>query len=208
MSQSQGASEVLPPEYERYSYIESTGTQWIDTEIEPDYNTKIRCQFTCFDNNGSTYASPFGEAQNDGSIQVVKQINSNTVYAIFGRNTTDTYNLVTETYWYDDLVDLEISKDGVVQNGVQVVSAFSNNVFDTSNPRSIYLFATRASNSDYAQRIVKTILYEYWAYQNGVLVQHLVPVYKRGSGGGPGLYDLTRQKFLTNRGSGDFVLPE
>ena len=35
----------LPSGYTRLEYIESTGTQYIDTGVVPDANTKVECDF-------------------------------------------------------------------------------------------------------------------------------------------------------------------
>ena len=42
-------AEPLPAGYTRLEYIESDGRQYIDTELKPDQNMRVRAVFDCVD---------------------------------------------------------------------------------------------------------------------------------------------------------------
>ena len=52
--------------YTELGYIESSGTQWLDTQIIPTQDTKVEAKFLLTDNTQGEYSGAFG-AQNDSS---------------------------------------------------------------------------------------------------------------------------------------------
>lgn len=187
------ASPVPPPEpeYTPLSYIESSGTQYIDTGYKPNSNTRVvlsgsgfslsgnnqglfgaRTAFTedtfCFLSTSSAYRSDYGTA-NDSVPQ--------------GTNLSS-YFLLDK--------DKNVCKVNgtVVQSAVQTFTCSYN----------LYICAINTANT--VDRIIdKVKIYYCQIYDNGVLVRDFVPAKKRGV---VGLYDRIEKKMYANSGTGEF----
>ena len=178
----------LPLGYTQVEYIESTGTQYIDTGIVPTNadNTKVKFRFALNDTTK-------GENQSIGS-------NSNlNMYAISSTLKFRANGIAIkdfDTDWHT----VEMSKS----------SAGKETIFDgvtyttpgtTEEPNNFYLFALKAGNNVY---FGKHKLSYAEVYQSGTLVHNLIPC-KRNSDNVLGMYDLVSGQFFTNQGTGDFV---
>ena len=76
----------LPSEYIELSYIESTGTQYIDTGFKPNHNTRVTC---CFSTSASN-TSIFGAQSARGTTSI--SFGGNTVSFGYYGNTALTLN--------------------------------------------------------------------------------------------------------------------
>lgn len=192
------ANTILPSEYTQVEYIESTGTQYIDTgimtsnliRVQAKYKraTGVACLFggrTDYNNNNYAYWTDGG---------------SNKTRDIFGK---------PNTMWEPDLID--VSKIVYVDKNKNVTSitvdgeTISHTYTDTtfSANYNIYLFGCNNAGSVMSQYIGGTIYY-CKMYDNDVLVRDYVPCY-RNSDNEVGLYDLVNGVFYTNAGTSTFT---
>lgn len=190
----------LPTEYQEVEYIQSHGTEWINTGFSPTIETDVVIDFSDFDNNGNAYATPFGLAITRSHVGIYKQNNNRAIYTSFGSSVDVSYD--TPYGWENRLV-ISQSKNGVFENNTHVISAYSNLTF-TETARNIYVFA-RSDGSGNAARIVILKLYGLQINDNGIQVRNYIPCYRK-SDNKPGLYDLVTREFYTNAGTGEFLV--
>lgn len=176
----------LPSGYTRVEYIESSGTQFVDTLFTPTNISKFKfamdVAFTaykdCIYGDGNTYIGFYGD-------------NQSTVYAMagggLGENTSIKFNTNKHAFILD-CVNRQGSIDGVVTScGVGSV-AFKH---------PFYLFGW------HTDRYNSSRLYSAQLYYDGVLVRHYVPCIHPS--GEVGLYDLIMATFYGNNGTGVFT---
>jgi len=195
--------ELLPAEYVRVNYIESTGTQYIDTEYIPDALTDMEIEFSYLDVNNAistTWYPICGERS--GS--------SNSYFAFWIHK--DRRNIAVNYGGYDSGgVGSEILSKNVKytlkNRGLKFY--LNDNLFTSSTTQitkgttPIYIF-TIGRRSGVEDRHVLIKLYSFKIYENEQFVRYMLPCYRK-SDNVIGLYDVINSKFYTNSGTGDFI---
>ena len=194
----------LPSEYQEVEYIESTGTQWIDTGLVGNISREWIVEFSDFDRNGITFAGPFGITLSNAKT-AFSCGNGTGVYCSFGNKTDVVYHESVESYraWAtSDIKKISISKNGVYRNDVQRISAFTGLTYAES-VITMPLFA-RKPNANTVDRLVKMKLYSFVCKEEGINVGDFIPCYHK-SDGEIGMYDTVSKTFYTNAGTGTFT---
>lgn len=193
----------LPSIYQQIEYIESTGTQWIDTNIKADTISKIETMakntfigtFVDYHYNGligGGYSSDFTTFQiihNQEAHTIVPRWNTSTT--LINEDDIWHYFLLSNTYIGIDDTRIQVTNDTIVDDRTVVVFARKND--------------TNASQID----VVKNE--GWWACKyfkiyniSGALVRDFIPCYRK-SDNEIGLYDLVTKTFFTNQGTGTFL---
>jgi len=191
----------LPAGYTQLSYIESTGTQYIDTDVKWRYGYKIQMDLTSISNSGNYafFGASNGSAYNQGEVScfwysgkfdtVVPYSNSTSVDIGFGTYSANTRYLFT----YD--------------NNATTANTYtsSNSVFYDSyvGTKNIWLFGTNRGDANSYLAAFKLHSAKMWD-ENGTLVRNFVPV-QRDSDDEIGMYDLMHGVFYPNAGTGTFT---
>ena len=180
----------LPEGYAELEYIESTGTQYIDTGVKPSGSTRVICS---------------------ASFQVQKT--GSWLFGARDGNGVNAYGFLTyESEYRSDYgvtrpripskygPDLEIDKNGpnTYINGTLVDSADLAS-FSTKDSLLIGANVTDGGVSGFSKATHK----KYYIYNESTLVREYVPC-KNGSGV-PGMYDTIGGKFYKSSGSDDFI---
>lgn len=193
------ANAVLPNEYQKVEYLESTGTQWIDTQYSPIAGTNgciysikflgiqgFQVQLQCQNGIGGT---PY--RVNDGLL------NNGTILAIGSTNTglSASYNV-----WYRIVCNM-IQRTYNVNNGLYKGSI---NFFDGNNVRTsykYYLFGRCENNFSCGYKYIGRIS-NFYAKENNTYVTNLISCYRKNDNVA-GMYDIIKNQFLINQGVGD-----
>ena len=216
---------LVPSQYQLVEYIQSSGTQYINTGYYWQHeNIEIFYDGTVITN--SSAQSLFGNEEYTASSGTNRNFSgiphgSNGSYAIYlgsgtvgnvsvtlgtrftlGIKTTTSKNV--SVYKNDEkIIDRTYSGTVMTKNGAYLSSTTSNtvgNVFIFANHNS-----SRGSSNGGTQIISAMRLYSFKMYDNGVLVRNFVPCY-RVSDNVAGLYDTVGNTFYTNAGSGTFTV--
>lgn len=194
------AKRELPVGFVRLDYIESTGTQWIDTGVKGTTTTvntlKIvaDAQFTEFVSTSTGY--------------IIGVYNNQNRVGIFERATSQNWE-----FSCGDVVLSSVSKDlnrhifinDTLSNKWSVDDA-SGNLSSNSyigDGRNLTLFAYN-NGPQPVGNFGKLKLYSCKLYDNDTLVRNFIPCY-RYSDGIEGLYDTVNKQFYTNQGTGRFL---
>ena len=178
--------------YTKLEYIESTGTQYIDTGVIATNNTVVKAElFTNYSGNknwfgGSAYSS-----------------NNNFVFNSWSQNQIE-YQYGASDNWYRPNVDydvvgtkftVEYGNGSIKINNDKKVDLPTNSFTDT---KSIHLFVRNGGSGNISGRI-----YSLKIYNGDYLIRNFVPAV-RNSDNVVGLYDEVNDVFYTNSGTGTF----
>ena len=178
----------IPEEYQEVKYIESTGTQYIDTGLVPSVNHSFSIKFSVgYLGNcvafGSRTSGNYASSLNQIYLNVTNN-NEIKLFNIFGTN---------------DLV----LNDNVEANTVFTYKNIQNNNFQLSSPSQPYYIFT-LNNMGSPSTISNIKMYYFKIYDNNILVRDFVPCYRK-SDNVIGLYDKVNSVFYTNAGTGTFL---
>ena len=186
---------ILPDEYQQVEYIETTGTQYIDSGVPLKSGLKIVVDWIYKDaDSGNNYTG--GHIGPPGNRWLIgSQRQSYYFFAVGSGNSSTGFKYgnrdVIEAYWKNKGSYIKV-------NGVT-----SKTVFDsyTLSDEPNYTFYMGAVNRDgNATLKPKLTIYNWKFYQDDVLIRDFVPCY-RISDGEIGLYDLVNNGFYANNGT-------
>lgn len=175
--------EVLPRGYTQVEYLESTGTQYIDTGIVPNVTTRVVAKIA------------FQEVGNDALC--------------WGSRSSGTYSTSLDQFycghtgaqlWYFSARTKTIIRTVISSNVFYDIDVTNTRVSATVT-QSIYLFALNNLGTAIPNSSSKIAKFE--IYNNGVMVRNLIPA-KRNYDNVLGMYDTVNGVFYTNAGTGTF----
>ncbi len=186
----------LPDGYTRLQYIESTGTQYIDTGFAAGSNTRVLAQYKL---NNTGFVSPistrdanvagagFGVGCN-GSQQFISDYNGNRkVFTTITPNTTD---IIT--------VDKNKNVCTITIGGQSETVTNTASTFTTTN--TLPFFAQNGAGNISAGSYA---FYSFKMWNNNILVRNFIPA--KNPSNVIGMYDLVSGQFFTNAGTGSFI---
>lgn len=185
----------MTKKYTKLKYIESTGTQWIDTQKIP-VKGEIHCAFKY------TGTSEYAFLYSAIGIKTSNQ-NSNSFYVQtddkFYFRTADGASLIS---------NVDNDKHSIIHKFTNTDSYFDETSIVTKGSdsnectTSIFLLCGRSAASA-AYRQASAIIYSFEIIDNDVCTLNLVPA--RDSNGTVCMYDTVSDEFFYNQGTGDFI---
>lgn len=187
------AGPLLPDGYTQLEYIQSSGTQYINTGFKsPSSGLKIALGFEYIaDHSDETL---FG-CQKNGVYSICPWANPEFYVGSTGRLLPYSAELNTR---YNLVVEAKNNKLTTTWNGTSYTGSYSGLLESTQD---IYLFANHIDNS--VGQIVSIKLYECSMYANDVMTRNFIPC--KNPSGVIGLYDLVNFQFYQNAGTGSFT---
>lgn len=182
----------LPDGYTQVEYIQSSGTQYIDTGVRPSHDSTVAIDAEVLASS-QNYWGMFG-ARRDSSMQFWVFYNR-TESSWCGRYSSNPNITINGAYAGRHRISLE-------KNVLKVDnSSSSTDASSFSSNYTSYIFA--CNNSGSAQYMCNIKLYSAEVFSGSQLVRDFVPC--KNHSGVIGLYDLVSEKFYTNAGSGVFT---
>ena len=183
---------ISPAYGRRLQYIESTGTQYIDTGVKPDYANGDRTEISFYRASFPLYQPcVFGCRET---------VNINGFYVLPLVMSANGQTSRTEIQWPSTTKDYNIAVDdnNITVDGT-IFAAMPQRVTCTVN---MTLFALLNGNGSLQAYYSGMKLYDWKYYRAGMLAQHLIPVLDKS--GVPCLYDTVTHTLKYNAGSGIF----
>lgn len=201
----QGTGQFIPSEtdqWEKLNYVESTGTQYIDTKVFANPNTRMYLDQVT---TNYSYQDRLIGANPGGNFWYEVYINGGRTYAFAYQD--DSGNWVSTSCSAGNNTRLFIDLDGVAKT-VKTASSTSSQIY--SNPLSAYT-ATKTSlntikligTTETSYPRAKMRVNRCDIYDNGTQVRMLIPVRKK-SDQAICMYDMISKKFFYNAGTGTF----
>lgn len=200
-----GPNIKIDSDYTVLEYIESTGTQYIDTGINAvgasSYGTELKYVYP----SEQTGKSLIGAWESDSYSAFGQPYTENGLLsALFiGKPNTRTnaFAYTTGTIITDSF-SVNVSGGSVTRTFNGATSTASSLTFSSPTTLTCYLFAVHRSNG--ANQISSARMYYAKLYKDNVLAFDGVPV-KRNSDNAIGMYDCVTGQFFANAGTGTFV---
>ena len=192
-------AQVFPEGYTQVEYIQSSGTQYIDTGFKPGGNTKVVIDF-CAYNQSTTQQGVFGGGTNTtgGLFSLLTGTSTSSLQADY--DTTQSLANINNT-----ISELDLTKRVVISMSNELVinssSVTSVDIKTFTSTQNMYLFAN--NNGGTLQLPSSIYLYSCMIYDHDTLVRNFIPC--KNSAGTVGLYDATNGVFYQNAGSGSFT---
>ena len=180
----------LPIGASRLNWIQSTGTQYLDTQFQPNSNTKVVIDFQAENFSRNIFGArkgwkndAFALHWNDAGTSAV-QINDSAIaiaasYTDFLRHT------------------VEMTASSLTIDG-SVAASYSSGTFETG--KSMYIALANGAESD---GFWQGKIYSCQIYDNGTLVRDYIPC--KLADGSVGLWDDVEGKLYGNAGTGTFI---
>lgn len=191
--------ELLPREYQRVEYIESSGTQWIDTGVSASIAHKLKWELDaqmlsslevngCFFGSRSSSTRYYQFCHNAGVNGWITQ-SGGVTYKDVGQKNNDRNQFV-----YD------VKNAIFTQNSTSYTVQQAQSVTDST---TVGLFA-RKDYGNVLSRQSSVRLWSFKVYENDVVIRDFIPCYRK-SDNEIGVYDIVNDLFYTNQGTGEFL---
>ena len=178
---------VLPSGYTQLEWIESTGTQYIDTGI-----------------TGYTRWIGSGKATTDKTKSQVLLAGSTVGYAgtfvgsVSDKNKWTTWSVDDTDYPITTAQEFDLTWTDTGVHGIIGATNINHEYNSSGGISGTWKICWPSSQYPFAGE-----LYYFRAYQNDILVRNFIPA--RNSSGVVGMYDTVSGQFFTNQGMGEFI---
>lgn len=203
----------LPAGYTQLAYIETTGTQYIDTRFTPNQDSRVVCNFQYL---GGTHI--YGARQNatssaNASRNFTLRVISSVWQPCYGYTLGST-KVAADKEWHTadqnrnifTLDGVEVEDGAELGEGVTVEGGILTRVFEEQQftaPRTFLLGAINSASGGGTIYCGKSRFASLLMYGDGVLVRDYLPCIN--ADGAIGMYDTRNAMFYGNAGSGNFV---
>ena len=185
----------IPSRYQEVEYIESTGTQYIDTGVlNLDQDCEISCEYMLTQTPPTTDYAPTMFGARGSGVEVFLSFSGyqQNSYANFGDITQFTLNCYTHETKYK----FKINKTNITVNN-NIIRTYTAGDF-ICNINSLKIFCTATESFKTSAR-----LYSFTISKNNVFIRNFIPVYDTLTQK-YGMWESVQGKFYGNDGTGDF----
>lgn len=190
---------LLPSAYQHVEYLQSSGTQYIDTARKvqsSNISVNIKLQRTSSSSSEMNALSNQDSSTNRFVFGV-----SNGNWFLYNRTSSSTYT--NSTISADlNIAELEIyfnnNQKKLVKDGVETSWITASAI--TNNNKNLILLQAAVGGYGFVGR-----LYYFDYAEDNELVFKMIPCYRK-SDDKPGMYDLVSKTFYTNSGTGEFTV--
>ena len=184
------SGQTLPSDYIQLEYIQSSGSQYINTGFKPNQDTKISITVD-FPLSGTTWL--YGSRTSAVSNSLGFLCEGNSKYRFdYASSTNELATKPTGKF------TINSDKNKCYINGELVFTATYTTF---ASPVNMYIFNNNNNGSLSGGSSAK--LYNCSIYDNGVLIRNFIPC--KTESGTVGLYDSVNNQFYQNAGSGTFI---
>lgn len=184
----------LPSGYTELEYIQSSGTQYIDTGFNPNQDTKIVTSVAFLGSVGeNVLGSRNSSSDATNRFGIITFSSSSKIGSFFGSTATQAISLDSSVHNYT------LSKAGLSVDGTSYGGAYETN-FSCTYP--ITLFAWNNGSNGIVKNSSKIISCK--IFSGEVLARDFIPC--KNPSGVIGLYDSVNNQFYQNAGTGTFIV--
>ena len=181
----------LPDGYTELEYIQSAGTQYINTGVQPNQNTRVTATAYLTPSDAGTWLFGARNANSDSTFGFLSYENAY-------RSDYNTDQNKTIPAAYSDPFEIDKNKNQTQINGEKEATS-SAGTFQCNYP--LILFANNSGGNISGFGSGK--IYQLSVYDNGILVRNFIPC--QNPSGEIGLYDTENSQFYGNAGTGVFI---
>lgn len=190
----------LPEGYQELNYIESTGTQYIDTGVIPNPATDVEITAESIE---STSATRYLFGVENGSARYLISVGASTGVYMFTSGNPNSNRIVSSVNPYTNprrhihkIVDGKYYIDDTLQGELTIATL--------QNAPSAWIFAASNATTVPAGNRSKWRVYACTITQNNELVRDMIPA-EHMEDGKVGMFDIANNVFYTNAGTDEFI---
>lgn len=176
----------LPEGYAEVQYIQSSGTQYVDTGFKPNQDTRVLIKLSTSETGSHTVFGADFSWTDDGFALGVG-------FTHYGKETGTISGLNNESPH-----EVDFNKNIIFMDGSTVLTMGASTF---SVPHNLALFANNRAGG--IQEKTTMALYYCRIYDGNTIIRDYIPC--KNAGGAVGLYDLVDGKFYGNAGTGSFT---
>lgn len=192
--ESEDQGPLLPEGYTELDYIQSSGSQYINTLFTPNRYTRVFMDIEFLDSN---IAACFGTRDSEG-------VNAYALWLLSGTSIRYDYGSTQSVKTISALsgrITIDVDRNQCTF-GETVISMTAEN-FQCSH--NLMLFSAISSGT-VDERMAVAKLYACRVYDDGTLIRNFVPC--KNPNNLVGLYDILNERFYANSGAGNFIAGE
>ena len=190
--QESGGGGTLPEGYTQVAWIESMGSQYIDTEFNPSSNTRVIAEVEFLPKSSPTWLFAGRVTANDRNFGFLTLSN-------YYRSDFDAENTsFTTTQTFVGKFKLDKNENVTTLNDTYTVISPASTF---STPYSLVIFG--CNTAGIVSGFCSAKVYSFQIYENESLVRDYIPCTNQT--GEAGLYDLVNDQFYGNAGTGEFI---
>lgn len=182
-------------DFQLVEYIQSTGTQYVNTGINPTQNTKMELDVAFLGSSGTNVAGVRNtSADTTNRFGIISFGSANKLGAFFGAASVQgaAFDQARHSYALDS--------SALIMDGTSY-AVTSGGTFACTYPITLGAWNNGANGVE----CNSARIYSCKLYGNGEMVRNLVPCYRK-SDNVPGLWDKVENRFFMNAGSGSFTV--
>lgn len=187
----------LPTGYTELAYIESSGTQWLDTEYAPNQDTKLVIDFYFLESNTGNDHHIASINESGGPYYAFRTKSDLSCW--YTRYGTGALTTVAANSIYGRHTLVRDQNKTSLDGGTETVSTYSTFQISNTIPLCCYRAAATGATSGFSA----IRIYSCQIYDHNILVRDFVPCVD--ADGNTGLYDIVNAKFHGNAGTGVFI---
>lgn len=179
-------------------YLQSTGTQWIDTEYKMKLEDEIHLKFVSKNEKTAIFGSRGYSTENFYQMYLhVDYLHADKMIAAFG-TVGFNYNNEINSFVFGS------PNEAILKNGVCIMNGVETqiDVGTQDSVQNLAIFARRNEDNT-VNYLSQAILYYFKIYRNNVLIKDFIPVRKGNVGY---LFDKVSGRLFANKGTGNFTL--
>lgn len=182
-------------DYIELTYIQSSGTQYIDTGYKPNSNTRVVCKIFGMNTSHGSEAVFGARTSTSSTDKYVFLVTDNANYRTdYGNNNAEFAKSVNFTGEFE----IDKNKNVTILNKTTQIS---NSAYTFNSTLNLYLFASNTGGTAGTLADGMGTIY-CQIYDNNVLVRDYIPAIQNGR---TGLYDKAESKMYYSNGTDDFI---
>lgn len=187
---------ILPSEYQQVEYIESSGSQYINTQYYANQKTKIIADYYIQPNaEGFIFGARVDSGDANQFCLYYKQDENRYAYRFNGLSVINIYGTVgVKTHAELSTNKYLINNGTIIQDDIQYTGTFLGTL-------PLYILAQNQGGT--ATLVSNIKLYSFKILEDNELIRNMIPCY-RISDNVIGMYDTVNNVFYTNAGTGVF----
>lgn len=190
---------VVPDGYNQLEYIESSGTQYINTGIRLESNYVIDMDISI--NSGNSDRWIFGADNYSDNRYGVNSLDDTSIQAIFCANSWTPSTSITVGERFN--IEYKLGSQQTCSKDGAVFGTKTNTINKSS--LDLYIFSDNINNTVTSPSKIRAYTFKcYSDLEKSTIIMNLVPC-KRSSDNAIGMYDLVTNTFYGNSGTGTFV---
>lgn len=191
---------TVPQEYQQVEYIESTGTQYIDTGVIPSNTVGFKIKMSLSEIMNDIYR--YGCREDSGNTRFIMANADGAVYFGFGTVIKPSGNNVSS--WAINVNETFTASLNYLNSrfaNVNDINNISIGNISTTFTQTLIMFGRNSSGtiSSSAQKI-----YYNQITDGNNIIRNFIPCYRK-SDNVVGMYDTVNKEFYTNKGTGEFL---